>query len=628
MSARVQRLVEASPLFAALALHAVAHGRWLLAAPVALGLSAALALRVRVVHRSGRMLLAGAAGLAAGLAAHALAPAPPGPIPPAVLSPLCGGLSAVAAFCVLSGSRAYAWVYAWLLAVLSANVPLTQPVQLALGALALASLAAVASAGRVRESGAAAVLGFFAFAAVAGLGTWQLSALIRASEGWLMETVAQLTSGGGVRTLESPSVDLPARTTATLSQDPLLELDGAPPRYLRTGVLEEFDGRRWSESLDTVAQKLELPGGDGQPLALSPLTRLGRTVPAPAGVLRAENGRVDARGGWVLAAEELAGKRLTLRRGPEQLPQEGPPPERALALPQEVRAALAPLAEELLRGQPTARARAEALERFFAQGFSYSLTVDLKGKGHPLELLVRERRPAYCAYFASAMAALLRTQGVAARLVTGFAPAEANRLTGRSLVRSRDAHAWVEVYLPEERRWAAFDPTPWTSRDAALQLERERGWARELFDAAAMALRRAWAALRFQPGDTLLSALTSPLTWALVLAAAALTFGRRRWARGARQAKARALAPVDPRLRAAWSEYARLLARAGLAPMPHETDDELLARLEASAPREAAQAARVFVHAFRRERFRAPEAVPLDAPLRALAAALRARAPR
>ena len=53
---------------------------------------------------------------------------------------------------------------------------------------------------------------------------------------------------------------------------------------------------------------------------------------------------------------------------------------------------------------------------------------------------------------------MLRTQGVPARLATGYLPGERDRLSGVWKVRASDAHAWVEVWFPESG-WQAFDPT-------------------------------------------------------------------------------------------------------------------------------------------------------------------------
>jgi hypothetical protein len=53
---------------------------------------------------------------------------------------------------------------------------------------------------------------------------------------------------------------------------------------------------------------------------------------------------------------------------------------------------------------------------------------------------------------------LARSAGIPARLVTGFVPGERDALTGRFVVREKDAHAWAEVYFAGIG-WQGFDPT-------------------------------------------------------------------------------------------------------------------------------------------------------------------------
>jgi len=64
----------------------------------------------------------------------------------------------------------------------------------------------------------------------------------------------------------------------------------------------------------------------------------------------------------------------------------------------------------------------------------------------------------YSEYFASSMTVLLRSQGVPARLATGYTTGE--KIEPESyLVRDSNAHAWVEVYFPRYG-WIGFEPTP------------------------------------------------------------------------------------------------------------------------------------------------------------------------
>jgi hypothetical protein len=64
-----------------------------------------------------------------------------------------------------------------------------------------------------------------------------------------------------------------------------------------------------------------------------------------------------------------------------------------------------------------------------------------------------------CAYFASAMAVMLRTQGVPARVVSGYAMGEYDYSRGAYRVSVNAAHAWVQVYFPDYG-WVEFEPTP------------------------------------------------------------------------------------------------------------------------------------------------------------------------
>ena len=116
------------------------------------------------------------------------------------------------------------------------------------------------------------------------------------------------------------------------------------------------------------------------------------------------------------------------------------------------------LAADVMGGLPPAEG-ARALERHLATEYDY--TTDLVGRGgaEPLETFLFESRRGHCEYFASSMVLLLRSQGIPARLVTGFLGAEQNRLEDYYVVRQSNAHAWVEAYLPETG-WTLFDPTP------------------------------------------------------------------------------------------------------------------------------------------------------------------------
>src|SRR6266404_9356009 len=108
---------------------------------------------------------------------------------------------------------------------------------------------------------------------------------------------------------------------------------------------------------------------------------------------------------------------------------------------------------------------AHAVESYLRENYGY--TLDLKAGGpNPLADFLFNVKEGHCEYFATAMAVMLRTQGVATRVVNGFLPGEYNEAAGAFTVRQSDAHSWVEVYFPQTNSWVTFDPTPPAGRIA------------------------------------------------------------------------------------------------------------------------------------------------------------------
>jgi protein-glutamine gamma-glutamyltransferase len=117
------------------------------------------------------------------------------------------------------------------------------------------------------------------------------------------------------------------------------------------------------------------------------------------------------------------------------------------------------LAQEITRSKTSAYEKAQAIEAYLSRNYRYSLDIAPAMQARPLEEFLFERKTGYCEHYATAMVVLLRNVGVPARLVTGFLATEWNEYGNYYLVRQRDAHAWVEVHLPNSG-WVTMDPTP------------------------------------------------------------------------------------------------------------------------------------------------------------------------
>jgi len=147
--------------------------------------------------------------------------------------------------------------------------------------------------------------------------------------------------------------------------------------------------------------------------------------------------------------------------------------ERYLQLPR-IDPRIPELARRVTAGKTSSLGKAEALEQYLRTSFGYTLDLPSRRTPDPLAHFLFERREGHCEYFASAMAVMLRSLGVPARLVNGFAGGIFNPITGQHVLRSSDAHSWVEAYLAGYG-WLAFDPTP-PDPSAALG-----GWSESLW---------------------------------------------------------------------------------------------------------------------------------------------------
>ncbi|HBB89850.1 MAG TPA: hypothetical protein DC047_19775 [Blastocatellia bacterium] len=111
---------------------------------------------------------------------------------------------------------------------------------------------------------------------------------------------------------------------------------------------------------------------------------------------------------------------------------------------------------------------ARAIESQLQSDYGYSL--DMKAGGSdPLADFLFNVKVGHCEYFSTAMAVMLRTRGIATRVVNGFLPGEYNEAAGAYTVRQSDAHSWVEVYFPETNSWVTFDPTPAAGRSEPVR---------------------------------------------------------------------------------------------------------------------------------------------------------------
>lgn len=176
------------------------------------------------------------------------------------------------------------------------------------------------------------------------------------------------------------------------------------------------------------------------------------------------------------------------------------------ALPRSVRS----IAEQVTANRLTPYAKAVAIEQYLSNTYTYSLekpTHPSRNEDFVSHFLFVDRT-GYCDHFSTSMVVMLRSVGVPARWVKGFAPGSLQASSNGDglkevMVRNQDAHSWVEVYFPS-MGWVPFEPTPGFSRISSDH-------PRETLTTAAMEQAAMTASLLNIPATTKFA--TNPSEW-------------------------------------------------------------------------------------------------------------------
>jgi transglutaminase-like putative cysteine protease len=317
---------------------------------------------------------------------------------------------------------------------------------------------------------------------------------LRRAQPWVLQLASQ-AAFGDAETGFSPETRLGSVQQLELSDRVVMRVWTERPEKLRAWVGTRFDGRTWT-ALQGRGQVLPPAAGgaqdaqawpegvDGSIYALSaagsPDAQVGSpnaysirtvesvpgTIPTPAHVhlirLPARTLTLDSLGLLHPALE--AGTLYSVRDG--LIVATSDPNDADLALPPETDPRLRTLAARLAAGVTTNERRVEATVGWLQANVRYSLHVGRFASTQPVAEFLFEKRQGWCEYFASAAAVLLRLQGVPTRYVKGFNVRHRLKRGGHYVVRQADAHAWIDVWMPD-RGWVECDPTPPGQFDAA-----------------------------------------------------------------------------------------------------------------------------------------------------------------
>ncbi len=111
-------------------------------------------------------------------------------------------------------------------------------------------------------------------------------------------------------------------------------------------------------------------------------------------------------------------------------------------------------------GKLSDRKSANLIVGHFLQNYKYKIVDYQLFDVDPVINFLTKCDQGHCELFAASTVLLLRQRGIPARYVTGFVCVDQHPSKRYFATRVGNAHAWVEAYLRDEKRWALIEPTP------------------------------------------------------------------------------------------------------------------------------------------------------------------------
>jgi transglutaminase-like putative cysteine protease len=130
------------------------------------------------------------------------------------------------------------------------------------------------------------------------------------------------------------------------------------------------------------------------------------------------------------------------------------------------------LVQRLTRNAATPYDRIMALQRYLnGADFEYSRVVPPLPSKNAMDAFILQERRGHCQFFASALALMVRSLGMPARVVQGYRGGTWDPSDQSYTVTEDMAHLWTEVYFPTVG-WIAFDPSPMDRQDEVTTIGR------------------------------------------------------------------------------------------------------------------------------------------------------------
>jgi hypothetical protein len=115
-------------------------------------------------------------------------------------------------------------------------------------------------------------------------------------------------------------------------------------------------------------------------------------------------------------------------------------------------------AQNIIKEFDTPLQRLMAIQRLFKkQELTYTLRPKPLDLNNSTDSFLFDTKRGYCVHFAAAFTTMSRMCKIPSRIVTGYKSDGKNSVKNYLIIKEKDAHAWVEVYL--DSQWRRIDPT-------------------------------------------------------------------------------------------------------------------------------------------------------------------------
>ncbi|MGH8889012.1 MAG: transglutaminase TgpA family protein [Acidothermaceae bacterium] len=290
--------------------------------------------------------------------------------------------------------------------------------------------------------------------------------------------------------LSSGAIDLRAR--GPLSNAPALSTPAAAPQYWQGAIYDDFDGTQWRAAradysglwpmapqqvrnglpaqvppavADTGAGRtddvtilasdpLDLVFSPGTPTAYWGDGRVVSDADAAPHLIYPGTSAADT-GSYAVSSTRPVASDADLRSATEADPQD----PRWTTVSASIAPRVRQLAAQLTKSDADRFDKVESVEDYLRTNEKYDLNSPEPARGDDaVDDFVFVSHRGFCEQFATAAIEMLRSVGVPARMVTGYAFGDTKSHPGQRIFLGTDAHAWVQVYYPGIG-WVDSDPT-------------------------------------------------------------------------------------------------------------------------------------------------------------------------